>query len=107
LGQVVEQETWQSVKSPDKTWELLNQTLGFPIPNTIPELVAEVVPSLPWAEDHFLERVGGIPLNPPPSEAWWPFNVKKANDQFKSGEKFSHTYPERFWPKRAGVEDYG
>lgn len=57
-------------------------------------------PNLPWAEDHFQERVGGEPLNPSPSEAWWPFAVQ-GNAQHKEGEVFSHTYPERIWPKRA------
>ena len=35
----------------------------------------------------------------------WPFYIKnKSNDKFRTekGEKFSHTYMERFWPKYAG-----
>lgn len=63
---------------------------------------AEVVqPNLPWAEDHFQERVGGQPLNPAPSEAWWPY-ARENNAEHKKGQIFSHTYPERFWPKQAG-----
>lgn len=57
---------------------------------------------MPWAEDQFLERVSGQPLNPPPSEAWWPY-AQAGNAAHKTDEKFSHTYPERFWPKRAGA----
>lgn len=60
-----------------------------------------IKPNLPWAEDHFQERVGGEPLNPPPAEAWWPF-AQKGNEAHKKADKFSHTYPERFWPKYAG-----
>lgn len=60
-------------------------------------------PNLPWAEDHFQERVSGEPLNPPPAEAWWPF-AQNGNSDHKKGEKFSHTYPERFWPRFANVE---
>lgn len=60
--------------------------------------------NLPWAEDHFRERVSGMPLNPPPAEAWWPY-AQQGNSAHKDGEKFSHTYPERFWPKFAGVGD--
>ena len=56
--------------------------------------------SMPWAEDHFLERISGKPLNPPPSEAWWPYAVQ-GNAAHKADEKFSHTYPERFWPRFA------
>lgn len=66
---------------------------------------AEVVkPNLPWAEDHFQERIGGRPLNPSPSEAWWPF-ARQGNAEHKKDQKFSHTYPERFWPKRAGLPE--
>lgn len=63
-------------------------------------------PNLPWAEDHFLERVSGIAHNPPPSSAWWPY-AQKNNAEFKSDEKFSHTYPERFWPKALDSEWQG
>jgi len=57
--------------------------------------------NMPWAEDHFQERVSGKPLNPPPSEAWWPY-ARQGNAEHKADEKFSHTYPERFWPVHAG-----
>lgn len=62
-------------------------------------------PNLPWAEDHFLERVGGEPLNPPPSEQWWPF-ARRGNAEHKQDRIFSHTYPERIWPKYAGTRSY-
>lgn len=63
---------------------------------------AEVVkPNLPWANDHFEERICGEPLNPSPSEAWWPF-ARNGNAEHKKADfKFSHTYPERFWPRWA------
>lgn len=62
-----------------------------------------IEPNLPWAEDHFLERISGEPLNPPPSEQWWPY-AQQGNAIHKAGEdqKFSHSYPERFWPRIAG-----
>jgi thymidylate synthase len=63
-----------------------------------------VTPNLPWAEDHFQERVSGEPLNPPPSEQYWPF-AQAGNAAHKKDAKFSHTYPERFWPRRAGEEE--
>lgn len=73
------------------------------VPEMVETLQELYQPNLPWAEDHFQERVGGEPLNPAPSEAWWPFAVQ-GNAQHKDGEVFSHTYPERMWPKRAGAE---
>lgn len=83
------------------THELMHVTESLNIPLS-QELLAELVsPNLPWAEDHFQERVGGEPLNPAPSEAWWPF-ARAGNAEHKQAELFSHTYPERFWPKRAG-----
>lgn len=104
-GQTVKQENWQSVKSPDNTMEILNHSIAFPMPHWSNELRDEVVPNLPWADEHFEERIGGIPLNPPPSSEHWPFNPKPYNPGHLPGGKFSHTYPERFWPKYTkGIE---
>lgn len=58
-------------------------------------------PNLPWAEDHFQERISGKPLNPPPSAKRWPFTQAGHEEHLEDG-KFSHTYPERFWPRNAG-----
>ncbi len=102
-GYVVQTERWQGIPSPDDMWETLNTSFSTFVPHTLEELRDEVRPNLPWADDHFEERIGGQPLNPPPSNEWWPFNQKK-NVQFKTEEKFSHTYPERLWPKFASEE---
>jgi thymidylate synthase len=94
---------WQGVntlKHPEMaTYEVLNFT--FSVKDTdlkISELVNQIKPDLPWADDHFAERVSRKPLNPPPSEEWWPY-APKGNKQFKKNGIFSHTYPERYWPK--------
>lgn len=99
---------WQSQKIEMMMLEMLHVVMEMPMPKT-QEGAAEVTGArLPWAEDHFLERVGGEPLNPSPSEAWWPFREKKngdTNTTHKSeGNAFSHTYPERMWPKNARPE---
>lgn len=101
-GYTVKTEKWQGIDSPDDMWEVMNHSFQFFIPHTLEELVSEVKPNLPWADDHFKERVGGLPLNPPPSHEWWPFSQKN-NEQFGGNTQFSHTYPERMWPKNAGV----
>lgn len=96
---------WQSqtaVDGANTTYEILNASFSMPMPETKGEAARVVGPNLPWAEDHFQERVSGEPLNPPPSNAWWPFAVA-GNDLHKAEEKFSHTYPERYWPKFANV----
>lgn len=96
---------WQSIHKPMLMHELRNVSMSMPLPESAKELADITGAHLPWAEDHFKERVGGEPLNPSPSEAWWPFAQKKANStngEHKSeGEAFSHTYPERMWPKWA------
>jgi hypothetical protein len=86
------------------TWELREAILQLRMPDTMNQAQREYSPNLPWAEDHFQERVGGKPLNPPPSNKWWPFAQAGHADHLKDGQ-FSHTYPERFWPKHAGQGD--
>lgn len=102
----VEVGEWQSQDVKDRpemvTRELLNVSFQFRVPRSDEELRELVEPNMPWAEDHFQERVSGKPLNPPPSEAWWPFAVK-GNEAHKEGEVFSHTYPERMWPRFANA----
>lgn len=96
---------WQSLDvkgDPNKvTWELREASLVIRMPDLIEGAQQEFRPNLPWAEDHFRERVSGIPHNPPPSQAWWPF-VQNGHSEHLNEGKFSHTYPERFWPKHAG-----
>ena len=101
-GFEVKTEKWQSVSAPDNMWEILNHSFQFFIPETLSDLVSEVRPNLPWADEHFEERVCGFPHNPPPSHVRWPF-AQKNNEQFGGTTKFSHTYPERIWPKHAGA----
>lgn len=98
---------WQSQKIGMPMLEMLHVVMEMPMPARADETAIITGARTPWAEDHFLERVGGEPLNPSPSEAWWPFRKKSADgdtnkDHKSEGEAFSHTYPERMWPKQAG-----
>lgn len=98
---------WQSMDTSayptHATHELLDVTVEYETPLSLIQLREEIRPDLPWADDHFEERVSGKPLNPPPSHVNWPYQVG-GNSRHLSGEeqKFDHTYPERFWPKHAG-----
>lgn len=97
---------WQSQHREFNMHELLHVVFDMPMPASVEEAAQITGARVPWAEDHFQERVGGQPLNPSPSEAWWPFAKKKegTNVEHKSeGEAFSHTYPERMWSKYAGM----
>lgn len=60
---------------------------------------------MPWADDHFEERVSGYPMNPGTQWAEWSQN-KRYGDGAKSfldnRGKFNHNYMERYWPRFAG-----
>ena len=105
-GEEVEVGQWQSQDVSELphmvSRELRHETFRLSVPQSMSGLQSLVKPNLPWAEDHFQERVSGQPLNPPPSEAWWPYRVN-GNAGHKDGEIFSHTYPERMWPAFANV----
>jgi thymidylate synthase len=69
-------------------------------------IARELKPNLPWADEHFAERVGGVPMNPDPSYKRWPW-WKGQDAETKRDNKFTHTYSERFWPRYAGEGDEG
>lgn len=104
-GMEVQVGEWQSTKVEHELQtfiELFRINLEYFNWDTKDELQWDIKPDLPWAEDHFQERISGIPHNPPPSERYWPWRDKtKDNEDFKEGKVFSHTYPERYWPSRA------
>ena len=97
---------WHAQKTPMAPqfdmYELLYRTLRYEIPESTETLRQEVKPNLPWADEHFAERVGGVPLNPPPSHDHWPWAKHNGTHQ-DANEQFSHTYPERFWPRHAAI----
>jgi len=108
-GVEVEVGEWQSQDvrtTPEMiSRELTHQRFEMDIPmlkSSLDDFMGATL-SRPWAEDHFQERVSGYPLNPPPSEKYWPY-ARKQNAEHKDDEKFSHTYPERMWPKIANQE---
>lgn len=110
-GVIVDTGRWQGVPTNGKpdlmTNEILNWSCTVPIPTTISGLVMDVHPNMPWAEDHFQERVGGVPMNPDPSYEHWPWWKGQAQaSMVAEGKEFTHTYSERFWPKRAGIKPW-
>lgn len=90
------------------TRELTNLTIAMPMAHHPEYLKTSVRPDLPWAENHFLERVNGDPINPGVEHANWPYHANGADLHIsytspKDGStvvgKYSHNYMERFWPK--------
>lgn len=74
-------------------------------PVVLLELADIIEPNLPWADDHFEERVGGEPLNPGVQWANWPW--ADSADKHRTDQRFNHTYPERLWPRYAGMTPGG
>jgi len=106
---------WQSVDVSTKpemaTFELMNAcfTVSMFGPATLEGCLekfrADIKPNLPWADDHFAERVGGEPINPGVQWARWPY--ANSADKFRDNEgRFNHNYMERYWPRWAGEWEY-
>ena len=101
---VVHTEKWQAkdIKNDPKfaMIETLNASFSCDIDSDLDVLKEQIKPNTAWADEHIVERLSGIPYNPPPSHVRWPY-AQKNNAEFGGLEKFSHTYPERIWPKKA------
>lgn len=96
---------WQSLKNVPHTAtrELFRVSMETIIPATMQQAQEWVEPNLPWAEDHFQERIGGVPTNPGSQYMNWPWYTPgwaAQSDRYTTG-LFSHTYQERMWPRLA------
>lgn len=104
-GEVVHTERWQGFDIKDnsaaKMVEVINHSFSAPI-NTynLLRLQNQIQPNIPWADDHFEERMCGAPINPGVEWANWPWANKA--DESREAEMFNHNYMERYWPKYAG-----
>lgn len=114
-GEEVDTGHWQGVPTeghPDLvTLEVPDVAWSCPMPHDDPnaycylgtsvsKLVDEIRPNLPWADLEFEERVGRQARNPHESLDKWPW-WKGQTEQTMYNGMFSHTYSERYWPKRA------
>lgn len=103
-GQEVHTHKWQGVEIKDKPelemTELIDQ--HFKVPLTTESLEhwrQDTKANMPWADDHFEERVCGKPINPGIEWANWPYG-KSAERFLDNNGQFNHNYMERFWPKQ-------
>ena len=108
-GETVPVEKWHGVPTEGKpdlqSIELLDCHFTAPMPDSIPLAQDIIKPNLPWAEDHFQERIGGYPINPGEQYRNWPwYNEGNEWDLMFRDEvgQFSHTYMERLWSKPCG-----
>ena len=100
-GREVDTGHWQGVPTEGHTdlitLEVLDVAFRVAMPYSLPALAEDIKPNLPWADLEFDDRVSGHPTNPHSSLQHWPW----WNDQIET--PFTHTYSERFWPKKAGA----
>lgn len=99
---------WQSVDVSKHPEMVTREVMGFSFKvqvrsESLMLLARDVEPNLPWANDHFDERVSGQPLNPGVQWQRWPWGHSADGFRDYTG-KFSHSYMERYWPKTAGNE---
>lgn len=115
MAKAVKRGKWQGVdvsKKPDMTaFEISHYDIQVPLHSTDLQYYRDQIkPNLPWADDHFLERVCGDPLNPGVEWANWPWG--KNADKFRMDPTlvgdpslqpiFDHNYMQRYWPRWAG-----
>jgi len=102
-GALVDAGRWQGVPTeghPDLvTLELMDVAFKVPVSHDLTVLREEIKPNLPWADEHFEERVSRIPSNPGNAYLNWP-HWQGQQVQSMAGDIFTHTYQERFWPTK-------
>jgi hypothetical protein len=111
----VDQKRWQGIdvsKDPSAAcYELKNVAFEVSLSAggalSIDDWREDIKPNLPWADDHFLERVGGEPLNPGSQWKNWPWAGSARKFANVDGFKFNHTYAERLWPRWARMTPGG
>lgn len=104
-GELVKPSHWQgrdiSNRHDMQTYEVLNVSATVWLPDEdLAGYRADIRPDIPWADDHFEERVCGYPLNP--GLQWAKWRMGKGADDFRRPDgRFDHNYMERYWPKFA------
>lgn len=115
-SELVHSARWQGADIADKpemaTHEITHASFGvdmskIKVPSTCIDrdlgfLKDDIQPNLPWADNHFEERVCGVPINPGKEWQNWPYGASAARFLDARG-MFNHNYMERYWPKDAGA----
>jgi thymidylate synthase len=105
-GQYVDNFRWQGIETAqseqtNQMKEMVFLNFKAKMPQSRDEAHAlldfDKLPMGEWADEHFDERVSGVPYNPPPSHIRWHNGTSGDYKSEAETEVFSHTYPERFW----------
>lgn len=105
-----ERVKWQQMivegSTAHQTHELSNVVLNIPDVSheTVVWRLGELTGAdLPWAEDHFQERVGGEPINPGTAHSYWPYHGHSIQEHLRkmgeTGQYYDHNYMERMWAR--------
>lgn len=100
-AKLIQPEKWQGMEISTKMIEQFDLFFRVPMDQTIAKSAKNTNPDLPWANDHFDERIGKLPTNPGVTFKYWPYYQEK---EYREGGIFTHSYQERFWPKYAKKE---
>lgn len=97
----VHTERWQGIDVSKRPEAEMREVVGwdFRVPMSEPSLEyyqEQIEPNLPWADEHFLERVCGHPMNPGESWKTWPY-ANSAKNFLDAKGRFEINYMERFW----------
>lgn len=103
----VHTERWQGIEIQNRPEARMREVIGWDFRAPMAErdvkyYQEQIEPNLPWADEHFEERVCGKPINPGESWKKWPFANSAANFRDQNG-RFEVNYMERFWA--SGVFD--
>ena len=93
----VKTERWQGVKANTDTYELHNVCFEVPLSGSedLDHWRSDIRPNIPWADDHFQERVCGEPLNPGVQWANWPYSLSANKDRKSTRLNSSHSQQSR------------
>lgn len=104
-----EPNRWQGLPIDQSMIEVFDTFFRVRMPQTPSGALTDCDPDMPWAEEHFKERIYGDPkakedpqfehfgrpTNPGVTFKDWPYYKEGS---YREGGIFSHTYQERFWP---------
>lgn len=100
-SRTIQTDRWQGIDISKKSEAEMREVIGwdFRVPMALTDLAyyrEQIKPSLPWADEHFDERVCGVPINP--GETWkhWPY-ANSAKGFLDAKGRFEVNYMERYW----------
>lgn len=101
-SRTVKTERWHGMDISKRPEAEMREVIGWDFrvpmgpPHDLEHFAGQIEPNLPWADDHFQERVCGFPMNPGKEWENWPW--ARSAGEFRDGKgRFEVNYMERFW----------